>query len=176
MRRPGAAATRDLLARLRDNIPGVVLRSTFICGFPGETEEEHRALVEGAREVGFERGGAFAYSAEEGTPAAEMEGQLEQEIREDRKDELMALFQQQAEDWAESHVGHEIEVMVDRMEGEDAIARTQYDALDIDGTVRILATKLAPGTVQRVRVLAVEAMDLLATPVGLPAPFDSLVE
>ena len=62
------------------------------------------------------------------------------------------------------------------MEGEDAIARTQYDALDIDGTVRILATKLAPGTVQRVRVLAVEAMDLLATPVGLPAPFDSLVE
>ena len=175
MRRPGAAATRDLLARLRDNIPGVVLRSTFICGFPGETEEEHRDLVEGARAVGFERGGAFAYSAEDGTPAAEMEGQLDDEIREDRKDELMALFQQQAEEWAESQVGHEIEVMVDRMEGEDAIARTQYDALDIDGHVRILATNLAPGTVQRVRVLAVEAMDLLATPVGLPAPFDSLL-
>ena len=66
--------------------------------------------------------------------------------------------------------------MVDRMEGEDAIARTQHDALDIDGTVRILATQLAPGSVQRVRVLATEAMDLLASPVGPPAPFDALLE
>lgn len=176
MRRPGAAATRELLARLRDRIPGLVLRSTFICGFPGESEAEHRELVEGARAVGFERGGAFAYSAEDGTPAAEFEGQLDEETREGRKDELMALFQEQAEEWAERQVGRELEVMVDRMEGEDAIARTQYDALDIDGTVRILATPLAPGTVQRVRVLAAEAMDLLASPVGPPAPFDALLE
>ena len=94
-----------------------------------------------------------------------MPGQLEEETRQDRKDELMALFQEQGEAWAEGQVGRDISVMVDRMDGEDAIARTEFDALDIDGTVRILATRLAPGTLQRVRVLATEGpMDLLATP------------
>ena len=165
MRRPPAKPTRELLARLRARVPGLVLRSTFICGFPGETEAEHRELVDAAREVGFERGGAFAYSAEEGTPAAEMDGQVEEQTKQDRKDELMALFQQRSEDWAESQVGRELDVMVDAMEGTDAIGRTEHDALDIDGMVRIPATPLVPGTVLRVRVLAAEGMDLIAQPV-----------
>ena len=90
---------------------------------------------------------------------------LEEQTKQDRKDELMALFQQRSEDWAESQVGRELDVMVDAMEGTDAIGRTEHDALDIDGMVRIPATPLVPGTVLRVRVLATEGMDLIAQPV-----------
>ena len=81
------------------------------------------------------------------------------------EDASCPLFQQRSEDWAESQVGRELDVMVDAMEGTDAIGRTEHDALDIDGTVRIPATPLVPGTVLRVRVLAAEGMDLIAQPV-----------
>ena len=165
MRRPGAAATETLLARLRAKVPGLVLRSTFICGFPGETEEEHRELVDGAARLGFERGGAFAYSAEEGTPAAEMEGQLDEEVKQQRKDEMVAGFQRRSELWAERMVGREVDVIVDRMEGGDAIARTQWDALDIDGGVRVPGAMAIPGMLLRVRIVAADGMDLIANPV-----------
>ena len=82
-----------------------MLRSTFICGFPGETDDEHRTLVEGAARLGFERGGAFAYSAEEGTPAAEMEGQLDEETKQRRKDEMVSGFQGKWPSWESVHMG-----------------------------------------------------------------------
>lgn len=165
MRRPGAAATEALLARLRAKVPSLVLRSTFICGFPGETEQEHRQLVESAARLGFERGGAFAYSAEEGTPAAEMEAQIEEETKQQRKDEMVAGFQRRSELWAERMVGREVDVMVDRMDGADAIARTQWDALDIDGGVRVPGVMAIPGMLLRVRIVAADGMDLIADPV-----------
>ena len=145
-----------------------MLRSTFICGFPGETDDEHRTLVEGAARLGFERGGAFAYSAEEGTPAAEMEGQLDEETKQRRKDEMVSGFQRRAERWAERMVGREIDVMVDRMDGADAIARTEWDALDIDGGVRVPGAMALPGMLLRVRVVAADGMDLIAEPVVDP--------
>jgi len=163
MRRPGAAATLGILQRLRDEVPGLVLRTTFISGFPGETEAEHRELVTLARELRFERGGAFVYSAEDGTPAAEME-QLPDGVGAARRDELSTIFQQNGREWAEEQVGKVLQVMVDGMEGGDAIARSQGDAPDIDGTVRIPAMPLAPGTVLRVRVVAADDLDLVAQP------------
>ena len=142
-----------------------MLRTTFISGFPGETEEEHRELVDGAARLGFERGGAFAYSAEEGTPAAEMEGQVDEEVKQQRKDEMVAGFQRRSELWAERMVGREVDVIVDRMEGGDAIARTQWDALDIDGGVRVPGAMAIPGMLLRVRIVAADGMDLIANPV-----------
>ena len=166
MRRPAAKPTLELLAKLRARIPGLALRSTFICGFPGESDEEHDELVRAIRSAGgFERGGAFAYSQEDGTPAADFEGQVDDEVKQARRDELVSMFQRAAERWAEEQVGRELRVMVDRMEGTDAIARTEYDAPEIDNVVRIQAMPLSPGTVLTVRVVAADEVDLIAEPV-----------
>lgn len=143
----------------------MVLRSTFICGFPGETDAEHRELVAKAQQLGFERGGAFAYSQEEGTPAAEFEDQIEDEIKQDRRDELVSLFQERARAWANAQVGQELRVMIDSMDGLDAVGRTEYDAPEIDNVLRIPGMPLAPGTVLTARVVAVDDIDLIAKPV-----------
>lgn len=164
MRRPGRDTTLALLRRLREKIPSLVLRTTFISGFPGETEEDHRQLVETVKEIGFERGGAFMYSAEEGTPAAGLEAQLDEETKEARRDELVEIFQDAAVTWAEAQVGRELRVIIDEMDGVDAIGRSEFDAPEIDGCVRIPSMPLAPGSELRVRVVAAEGMDLLAEP------------
>ena len=100
MNRPPRQHTEDLLYKLRDRIPGLALRTTFISGFPGETEEEHEELMKFCREFKFERLGAFAYSEEDGTPAAEYPDQVEQAVRELRRDQLIAQQQEISEDFA----------------------------------------------------------------------------
>lgn len=169
MRRPGAKATISLLERLRREVPSLVLRTTFICGFPGESDDDHDELVRQARRLGFERGGAFSYSAEDGTPAASMAGQVEEETKQARKDELVALFQEASAAWAEARVGSELRVMVDRMDGLDAVGRTEHDAPDIDGAVRIPAMPLPPGSEVLVRVLYADVDgELVGEVVGSP--------
>ena len=162
MLRPSGKSTIALLRRLRAEIPNLTLRTTFISGFPGETEEEHRELVRYARELRFERGGAFAYSQEEGTPAAEMAEQVDDDVKEARRDELISLFQDHAEEWANEQVGKSIKVIIDRMDGLDAIGRTEGDAPDIDGSVRLPECVLAPGTCITAKVVAADAMELVA--------------
>ena len=93
MNRPPRQHTEDLLYKLRDRIPGLALRTTFISGFPGETEEEHEDLLKFCREFKFERLGAFAYSEEDGTPAAEYPDQVEMAVREFRRDQIIAQQQ-----------------------------------------------------------------------------------
>ena len=165
MRRPPGKPTLSLLRKLRERIPDLTLRTTFICGFPGETPAEHKELVGYVRELGFERGGAFAYSAEDGTPAADMDGQLEADVKESRRDELTSIFQEQAEAWAVRQVGKVTRVLIDRMDGVDAIGRTYADAPEIDGTVRLPECILAPGTEVTVRIVAADVMELVAQPV-----------
>ena len=165
MQRPGGHATRKLVEKLRDRIPGLVLRTTFISGFPGESEAEHRELVEIAAALRFERGGAFAYSQEDGTPAAEYEGQLDEQTKKARRDEISALFEAQSRAWAEAQVGQTLRVMVDAMDGLDAVARTEFDAPDIDARVLIPSMPLAAGTELNVKVFAVDGTDLIAEPV-----------
>jgi len=165
MNRPSGQSTLKLLRTLRAAVPTLTLRTTFISGFPGETDAEHRELVNLARELGFERGGAFAYSQEEGTPAANLDDQLDPETKERRRDELIAAFQQHAEEWANRQVGTELRVLVDRVEGEDAIGRTEADAPDIDGSIRLLGcAHLQPGTELLATVAAADVMELVATP------------
>lgn len=165
MRRPPASNTLSLLRKLRERVPSLTLRTTFISGFPGETAEDHAELMERVRELQFERGGAFAYSQEEGTPAATMPDQVDADVKEARRDELIASFQEYAEAWATAQVGRELRVLVDKIEGEDAIARTEADAPDIDGSCRLMGcAHLAPGTELLATVIAADVMELVAIP------------
>ncbi|RME76298.1 MAG: 30S ribosomal protein S12 methylthiotransferase RimO [Planctomycetota bacterium] len=165
MRRPPRARTEALLERLRERIPGLVLRTTFICGFPGETERDHEELLAFVRRFRFERLGAFAYSEEDGTPAATMPGMLDPAERQRRRDELMAAQQEIAFARNEALVGHTFDAMIDRLEAPGvALGRSYGDAPEIDTTVRIHVgdARPQPGDVVRVQVRAARGYDLEA--------------
>jgi ribosomal protein S12 methylthiotransferase len=138
MNRPPQAHTVSLLTKLRDNIPNLALRTTFISGFPGESEENHRELVNFVEEFKFQRMGCFAYSEEDGTPAATYPEQLAPEVKEARRDELISLQQRIGEEWAKEMVGRECDVLIDGYtEDGDLYGRTEWDAPDIDNIVFI---------------------------------------
>ncbi|HXG13384.1 MAG TPA: 30S ribosomal protein S12 methylthiotransferase RimO [Gemmataceae bacterium] len=168
-RRVTRKQTEELLARLRSAIPNLALRTTFIVGFPGETEaefEELRAFVEAAR---FERVGVFPYSYEPGTPATRLEGHLPEEVKLERRDRLMECQQRVAFEWSRRQVGREMEVLVDGPDPEFANhvrARSYADAPDIDGVVRVKGKGLRPGDLVRVKVTAADGYDLVARAVG----------
>eukprot|EP00879_Flechtneria_rotunda_P019488 GHRR01020467.1.p1 GENE.GHRR01020467.1~~GHRR01020467.1.p1 ORF type:complete len:471 (+),score=125.87 GHRR01020467.1:797-2209(+) len=113
MNRPSQAHTKALLQKLRDRIPGLVLRTTFISGFPGETVKAHKELVEFAQTFRFERAGAFVYSEEDGTPAAELPDQVPQRVRQRQRDELVQVQQGISEAFAASLMDQETDVLVD---------------------------------------------------------------
>lgn len=135
-RRGDSSTIYDAVARLR-TVPGMVIRSTFIVGFPGETEEDFQLLCEGAKKLNFDRAGVFAYSREEGTPAYDFEDQIDEQTKQDRNDILMRELADQSRARAERMIGKTVTVLV---EGFDAVSenyfgRTYADAYDIDGKV-----------------------------------------
>ena len=161
MNRHGDGATiRSAINRLRREIPDIVLRSTAIVGFPGETEEDFTELCEFIKEVQFDRFGAFTYSAEEGTAAAEFDDQIDEQTKQDRYDTLMSIQLEISERKLESQVGKKIEVLC---EGFDTVAgvhfgRSASDAPDVDGKVYFTAPKkIRQGRFVTVEVT--EAMD-----------------
>ena len=136
-RRGDRQSLTALLDKMRKKIPDVIFRSTFITGFPGETEEQFEELAEFAKEINFRRLGCFAYSQEEGTPAAKMPGQLDDDVKQKRADIIMEHQQNVMAECCESLIGTEAEVLV---EGFDKIAecwygRTYADAPEVDGCV-----------------------------------------
>ena len=144
-RRVARGPTEELLGKLRERIPELVLRTTFITGFPGETPEQFAELVEFTRRWRFERVGVFTYSLEPDTPAARLDGHLPEAEKEARRDELMRTQQVIAHEHARRQVGRTLDVIVDRQsaEREDVwIGRTKGDAPDIDCAVYVTA----PGT------------------------------
>jgi ribosomal protein S12 methylthiotransferase len=137
-RRVNRKQTVELVEKLRQRIPNVVLRTTFIVGFPGETDEQFQELSQFVEETRFERLGVFTYSLEPGTPSVKLDGHLPEEVMAARRSELMALQQQIAFDFAESLVGYELDVLVDSVdESVGLIGRTFADAPEIDGCVTI---------------------------------------
>ena len=145
-----------LVAHIREKIPGVVLRTTMITGFPGETEAEFEELSDFVAQTRFERLGCFAYSREEDTPAALMEGQLEEELK-NRRAEL--ITEQEAliiDRWCEAQVGKELEVLVDGFDryADCYCGRSRYDAPEVDPCVFFTAPerKPRPGDIIRVRI------------------------
>ena len=183
----------DLIARIRAGIPGIALRTTFIVGFPGETEASFKTLLDFIRDTKFERLGVFAYSKEDGTRAGTMAGQLTDKVKQKRREQAMAAQHKVAVQVAESFMGRELKVLVEgeadakqlqganvsswehglirtadehtgQMKGRYLVARGEADAPDIDGRVYIRG-KVAVGEFVRVKIIGHTDYDLIAAPV-----------
>ncbi|HVS38552.1 MAG TPA: 30S ribosomal protein S12 methylthiotransferase RimO [Gemmataceae bacterium] len=164
-RKVDRAATEDLLGRLRKAIPNLTLRTTFIVGFPGETETEFSELAEFLQVQRFHRVGVFPYSLEPGTPAARLPDQVPEELKTERRNRLMEIQQDIAFGQAEAQVGKEQEVIVDGPDAEVPgcfASRGHADAPEIDCTVRLKGKGLRPGDLVRARVTGADGYDLLA--------------
>ncbi len=163
-RRTTKQELKDIIGKLRREIPDICLRTTLITGFPGETEEQHEELAEFVDEMEFDRLGVFTYSPEEGTPAASMPDQIDEEIKEERQAELMELQQEIAFDNAEGMVGREVLVMIEgKVADENAyVGRTYRDAPNVDGLIFINTDEeLLSGDFARVKVTGALDYDLI---------------
>ena len=163
-RRTNRAELVSLVEKLRKEIPDIVLRTTLITGFPGETEEEFKNMVDFVDSMEFDRLGVFPYSAEEGTKAAEMDGQITEEVKESRRDEIMALQQEISADKAASRIDDEMSVLIEGYLYEDDIyiGRTYMDAPKGDGNVFVRAEEeLISGDIVPVRITGANEYDLM---------------
>ena len=163
-RKHDRATTESILARLRDGIPGLVLRTTFIVGFPGETESEFAELLGYVETAKFERLGVFPYSFEADTPAAKLPGHLPEEVRAERRDRVMAAQQPIAFAFNESLVGRELDVLVDGPgEGPGLwVGRTFADAPDVDGVVHLEGSDVEAGDLVPCTIVGSVGYDLVA--------------
>lgn len=169
LRRMGRWTNREQIektvAKLREEIPDIALRTTLITGFPGETEDDFEQVKEFVKKMEFDRLGVFTYSREEDTPAAEMDGQIDEEVKEARRDEIMQIQQDIAFDKSNSRVGEIYEVMIEgRLPDEGVyIARTYMDVPDVDGYVFIQSDyNLDSGDFVKVEVTRSDEYDLIA--------------
>ncbi len=153
-----------IVTKLRSEIPDITLRTTLICGFPGENEEQHEELMQFVNDMEFDRLGAFTYSPEEGTPAAEMEHQVPQELKEEWRDAVMELEQEVIFDKNELMTGRELYAIIEgRVADENAyVGRTYRDAPDVDGYVFInTSQELMTGDFVKVRITGAYEYDLI---------------
>lgn len=157
--------TLNLLARLRREVPGIHIRTTLMVGFPGEGEQEFEELMDFTREARFERMGAFAYSEEAGTWAAQhLDDVIPQEVKQERLQRLMALQEEISQDIQQQKVGQTLRVIVDREDEDYYIGRTQWDSPEVDPEVLISKEKpLAIGEFAQVRITEALPFDLVAT-------------
>ncbi len=163
-RRTDSAGIRAMVEKLRREIPDICLRTTLIAGFPQETDKDHEIMMEFVDEMEFDRLGVFTYSAEEGTPAAEMEGQIGEDVKEERRDAIMELQQEIAYEKAVDMIGRELYAMVEgKVADEDAyVARTYKDAPNVDGYLFIrTARSLMSGDFVKVRITGSHEYDLI---------------
>jgi len=164
-RRVTRAETEQLLDRLRERIDSLVLRTTMLTGFPGETDEQFEELLDFVQQRQFERLGVFVYCNEPGTSAAELDGQLTEEIKQSRRDQLMAIQQKIAFAWSASQVGRQLDVLIDRcISGEKNayVGRSYADAPEVDGEVYVTGENLTAGQIVSCEVVAAQGYDLIA--------------
>jgi len=159
-----AEVIRRRLNDLREQVPGIAIRTTFIVGYPGEREEDHQQLLSFVREARFERLGAFMFSREEGTESYELPDQVPEEVKQRRYDELMFAQREVARELNERLVGREVEVLIERVSDESelvVVGRTAQQAPDIDGVTFVgLREDLAAGMIVRGVVTQVTDYDL----------------
>jgi ribosomal protein S12 methylthiotransferase len=156
-RETSSAHIEELITRIRAGIPGIAIRTTFIVGFPGETEDEFAYLLDFIARTRFERLGVFTYSQEQGSRAAKMEGQLPRKVKQERFRRAMKLQQRIAADTSAAQIGSVMRVLVEQ----PLVARGPADAPEIDG--RILLREPAPvGAFINVRITGNEIYDLRA--------------
>ena len=155
--------TIALLRTIRQEVPSIYLRTTLMVGFPGETDEEFEELIQFVKEMRFERMGAFAYSEEEGTHAAEhYEDDIEEEVKQARLDRLMRIQQRIAEEVSAASIGQTMQVVIDREEGDYYVGRTQYDSPEVDPEVLLLKkdNNVELGKYYMVEITAADEFDL----------------
>jgi ribosomal protein S12 methylthiotransferase len=170
-RRHNRSQTEKILGMLRGRWPGLEMRTTFIVGFPGETDEQFDELEQFIRESRFERAGVFTYSHEEGTPAVKLDGHLPEEVKTERRDRLMAVQQQVAFDHAASKIGKKITLVIDEIDPEEPdswVARTTGDSPEIDTITFVTGKSLTPGQFVKARIIDTIEYDLVAEAVGKP--------
>lgn len=163
-RRTSREQLKEIIGKLRSEIPDIAIRTTLISGFPGETEEDHETLMEFVDEMEFERLGVFAYSAEEDTPAAGFPDQIPQEVKEERRDAIMELQQEISFDHSQSMVGKSLDVMIEgKVADENAyVGRTYMDGPGVDGMIFIqTGEELMSGAFVRARVTGALEYDLI---------------
>jgi ribosomal protein S12 methylthiotransferase len=155
-----------LLTKLREWVPGIAIRTTFIAGSPGETDAQHRELVKFVKDFQFDMMGVFPFSPEPGTAMGRMEGQLPDAVKQQRVEELMFAQQEIAFGKAKAMVRKTIEVLIDRCAGRDEedgyVARSQSQAPDIDSVVFVSGENLHPGQMVQVKVTDFQGYDLVA--------------
>lgn len=173
-RRVTPESTRELVTKMRERIDDLVIRTTFITGFPGETQEHVDELESFIREASFERAGVFTYSLEHDTPAAKLPGQLDDETKLARQQQLMVAQQQVAFAWAKRQIGRAFEVIVDKELDRSKnvwLARSYADAPDVDALVYLTGaarTPLYQGAIVPVEIVGSQEYDLIAAAVGAP--------
>jgi ribosomal protein S12 methylthiotransferase len=170
-RRVGRSDTEQLIRRMRERIPNLVLRTTFITGFPGETEEQFQNMVEFVREHRFERMGVFTYSFEADTPSAKLPDHIPEEIKEDRRARLMEVQQELSFAYNRQQVGKTIDVIIDQAHPEQPgvwVGRSTADAPDVDGLVFVTETDqpLAVGCIVTCEVVDYVDYDLVAAAIS----------
>jgi ribosomal protein S12 methylthiotransferase len=169
IRRVDRAATEKLLAKLRAAWPNLTMRTTFIVGFPGETEAEYEELKQFVADQKFERAGVFPYSLEPGTPAEKMDGHLPEEVKQARVAGIMEVQQRIAFDFAQTQIGTEQTVLVDGPDPEFANhfrGRTTADSPDIDCEVRVKGKNLQAGDFVTAKITAADGYDLVGKAIG----------
>ena len=160
-RKTDRRAIESLITRLRRAMPEIAIRSTFLLGFPGETEEDFQEVLDFLNDYPLERAGAFAYSREEGTPAAAMADQVPDDVKEARVEAFMAAQMEQSEQLMENQIGRVLEVLVTEVTEDGAIGRSYLDAPDIDGMVLIYSNEnLLVGDFIKVEITESTAYDL----------------
>jgi len=157
-----AQETRELLGRIRQEVPGIHLRTTLMVGFPGETDDDFNRLLDFVKEQRFERMGAFAYSEVDGTYSAiHYNDDISDEVKQARLSRLMRVQQDIAESISEAKVGKTFKTIIDRLEGDYYVGRTEFDSPEVDPEVLIKADcRLTTGKFHNVRVTRADAFDL----------------
>lgn len=169
MRRPGRQTDiRNLVSMIRGKVPDVSLRTSIIVGFPGETEEEFERLIDFVKDIQFDRLGVFTYSQEEGTPAARIQDQVPDDIKERRANQLMEVQREITNERNGRFVGRTIPVLIEKYDGRNDIfiGRTAYDAPEIDGEIFVSNYHGALGQIVSVRVTHSYDFDLAGEAVG----------
>lgn len=171
LKRMGRRTTKqdliDIVGKLRKEIPDICLRTTLITGFPGETDEQHEEVLDFIDELSFDRLGAFTYSAEEDTPAAEFENQVDEEVKTQRRDEIMELQQAISTECSADMVGRTLKVMIEgKLADENVyVGRTYRDAPNVDGYVFVNTdAQLMSGDFIPVRITGSDEYDLMGEP------------
>jgi ribosomal protein S12 methylthiotransferase len=168
MKRPGNVdKTLERIQKWREQVPDLTIRSTFIVGFPGETEEQFQNLLDFITEARLDRVGCFQYSPVEGAVANDLAEPVPDDIKQERFDRFMQLQQQISAEKMQAKIGRTMQVLVDEVDEEGAIARSQADAPEIDGLVFIPeGHHLNPGDFVEVEIFAADEYDLWGSPVG----------